>query len=411
MNKVNLAALGERARRTNNNGRRAPMVGLERKTLRDDTRNDNYQNHMREHGFFTIDHNMDDFPSLVEDRIEPEDNKEEKPKATSIEKTKRDMNEATKKSNARQMAKFHCKHHGANHTHDTEDCRYLKYQAEKNGNDKKLYDKEEIHVGKDKKLYDKEEVHVLLKQTAEKAAKEAIKKTNSAWKKRLREKDNHLMDDVITSIGKLDLDESSVNSDSSACKAGQEDSFHFTSEDNKMINNTNNRCYSYPNAKFTLENLDEIFHFQLQQERRRKCNDQYALSSLAPRAKKTRVRGRLTPVLNMKLQVKLGTPKAVMIRALCDSGTSASIMEAKLAKKLRVKKDSTTVWNTAGGPLLTNQKAKTRFQLPQLSPSMVVESDVHLAHNISNRYDFIMGRDLMRELGIKLDFDRDIIEA
>lgn len=135
MNKVNLAALGERARRTNNNGRRAPMVGLERKTLRDDTRNDNYQNHMREHGFFTIDHNMDDFPSLVEDRIEPEDNKEEKPKATSIEKTKRDMNEATKKSNARQRAKFHCKHHGANHTHDTADCRHLKYQAEKNGND------------------------------------------------------------------------------------------------------------------------------------------------------------------------------------------------------------------------------------------------------------------------------------
>ena len=43
-----------------------------------------------------------------------------------------------------------------------------------------------------------------------------------------------------------------------------------------------------------------------------------------------------------------------MIRALCDSGTSSSIMEAKLATKLRVRKDSTTTWNTAGGPLSLN---------------------------------------------------------
>ena len=63
----------------------------------------------------------------------------------------------------------------------------------------------------------------------------------------------------------------------------------------------------------------------------------------------------------MKLQVKLGIPKTTMIRALCDSGTSSSIMESKLASKLRVKEDATTTWNTAGGPLITNKKAKIRF--------------------------------------------------
>ena len=100
-----------------------------------------------------------------------------------------------------------------------------------------------------------------------------------------------------------------------------------------------------------------------------------------------------------------------MIRALCDSGTSSSIMEAKLASKLRVRKDSTTTWNTAGGPLVTNKRAKVRFNLPQISNSMTVEADVHLANEISHRYDLIIGRDLMRELGIKLNFESDTIEV
>ena len=41
---------------------------------------------------------------------------------------------------------------------------------------------------------------------------------------------------------------------------------------------------------------------------------------------------------------------------------------------------------------------------------MAVNTDVHLANNISHQYDLIIGRDLMRELGMKLNFDSDTIE-
>ena len=40
----------------------------------------------------------------------------------------------------------------------------------------------------------------------------------------------------------------------------------------------------------------------------------------------------------------------------------------------------------------------------------MISSDVHLANKISPRYDMIIGRDLMRELGIKLDFENDAID-
>ena len=161
-----------------------------------------YKRFMQAHGYYSVDHDMSDFVSFVEERIEPTDTKEEaKPKAASNKKNRRDKDEQAKKPNKRQKAEFYCKHHGANHSHNTEDCRHLKFNKN-NGNGKQKYDKEEVHV--------------LIQQTADKAARDAVKRTNAAWKKRLRAKDSHLMDDVSSSISKLDLDESSVDSEYSA---------------------------------------------------------------------------------------------------------------------------------------------------------------------------------------------------
>eukprot|EP00980_Cylindrotheca_fusiformis_P024771 scaffold12437_cov101-Cylindrotheca_fusiformis.AAC.1 len=41
---------------------------------------------------------------------------------------------------------------------------------------------------------------------------------------------------------------------------------------------------------------------------------------------------------------------------------------------------------------------------------MTVTTDVHLTNGISDRYDIIIGRDLMQELGLKLNFNDDVIE-
>ena len=63
--------------------------------------------------------------------------------------------------------------------------------------------------------------------------------------------------------------------------------------------------FNYPQAKPTLGNLNEIFNFQLKQEASLQSNDNYLLSSLSPKPKKQRVRGRLSPVLQTILHIKL----------------------------------------------------------------------------------------------------------
>ena len=192
--------------------------------------------------------------------------------------------------------------------------------------------------------------------------------------------------------------------------AGHEDCFALDSDEYSINNNSRkNRRLYYNDAVLDLHNLDTIIQSQLAAEARlRPTVDSHVMSSLRP--KKKRRHGKTTPVVTIKFQERHGTPRCIALRALLDSGTSSTILEAKHAKKLRKKKDSSTTWSTAAGTFNTSLKAKVHMQLPQLSDSLVIDTDVHLANKISPRYDMIIGRDLMRELGIKLDFGNDVIE-
>ena len=131
---------------------------------------------------------------------------------------------------------------------------------------------------------------------------------------------------------------------------------------------------------------------------------------LGPRSQKQRKKDTL-PVLVGKLQTKLGrkkNPQRIVI--LLDSGASASIMKESFAKKLRTKNDEHTSWTTAAGKLRTSQKCQTRFELPEVSNTMVIQTPIHLTKHL-DRYDMIMGRDMMKELGIKLDFEHEFIHC
>ena len=153
----------------------------------------------------------------------------------------------------------------------------------------------------------------------------------------------------------------------------------------------------------------------MQQETNDTCqqgHDSFLLSSRGPKKKKRKIeRERLSPILKGLLQIKLGTPKAKLIRILCDTGASTSIMEEELAKKLRVKTDSSMTWETGNGTMQTSKKCKVHFQLPEISPTMGIVTDVHLTKSLLSKYYIIIGRDLMRELKIKLDFEHDEIEC
>ena len=137
----------------------------------------------------------------------------------------------------------------------------------------------------------------------------------------------------------------------------------------------------------------------------------YTLSSLrSPQQKKKRKVSHLSPIVFARLRTKLGyDPKPVSIRVLLDSGASASLINEKWVKRLRVRDKSTTKWRTAAGPIETTSKCRIQFSLPELSPTRLVTWPVHVDINDRIPYDMIIGRDLRSELGIMLDFSHHTI--
>ena len=70
-----------------------------------------------------------------------------------------------------------------------------------------------------------------------------------------------------------------------------------------------------------------------------------------------------------------------------------------------MKKDTTTNWNTKGGNFQTTKKCKTTFILNEFFESRSIEWNLHVDSTPGpHRYDMIIGRDIMSELGITLNF-------
>ena len=59
--------------------------------------------------------------------------------------------------------------------------------------------------------------------------------------------------------------------------------------------------------------------------------------------------------------------------------------------------------------MTTSQKAQVQFTLPELNKSKLITYSVHLATQLMN-YDMIMGRDLLQELGININFKNMTLE-
>jgi len=89
---------------------------------------------------------------------------------------------------------------------------------------------------------------------------------------------------------------------------------------------------------------------------------------------------------------------------LIDSGASGSIVSQEIAKKLRITKTSECKWSTASGPMTTNKKTKLQFMLPELSETKLIEWKMHVVDSKTMNYDIILGRDILEQLGIIIDF-------
>ena len=89
---------------------------------------------------------------------------------------------------------------------------------------------------------------------------------------------------------------------------------------------------------------------------------------------------------------------------LLDSGASASIIHSSyvLRNELR-RNDVTNEWSTMAGTFKTTRLAEIKLKFPELSDSAEINVNCHVTKQKSN-YDLILGREILRKLGINLNF-------
>jgi hypothetical protein len=115
---------------------------------------------------------------------------------------------------------------------------------------------------------------------------------------------------------------------------------------------------------------------------------------------------KLVPILIVTLFNK--NNQSVTIRALADSGTAKSLVANKFIRNLPKEKTKKTSWSTVAGKFQTNGKASAKFKLAELNPTAEIEHKFHVMSTLG-RYDMIIGRDLLKTMGLIIDFENKLI--
>jgi predicted aspartyl protease len=96
------------------------------------------------------------------------------------------------------------------------------------------------------------------------------------------------------------------------------------------------------------------------------------------------------------------------IRVLVDTGASATVIIGDHCRKLKLKRTEPTTWTTKAGKFTTNKKVTLKFLLPEFNSTKVISWSCHIdesATSSASRYDMIIGRDLLQEIGFIIDFN------
>ncbi len=122
-----------------------------------------------------------------------------------------------------------------------------------------------------------------------------------------------------------------------------------------------------------------------------------------------------SPVTIAHLKTNIGKAKksqVKLLRVLFNSGCTATIMNEAFCKKLRITNKKKLSWTTKAGTFNTKGSCKIQFSLPELHTDRVVEYNAHVDSTPTDqcRYDMIIGRDLMKEIGIDLLFSEEAIK-
>ena len=114
-----------------------------------------------------------------------------------------------------------------------------------------------------------------------------------------------------------------------------------------------------------------------------------------------------SPIIFIKLVILVGKkdrqPKTRLVKYLFDSRDSEYILAKAKSDKLPLKKTKKErKWSTAAGVLTTNTKTVTSFSLPELHANKLINQSLHVVDLNIDCYDMIIGRDLIRYLGIEI---------
>ena len=108
----------------------------------------------------------------------------------------------------------------------------------------------------------------------------------------------------------------------------------------------------------------------------------------------------------VQLNTRIGKPKFKTIKVLFDSSTSTTVIKKNLVQKLHLHEtDEQTHFTMPGGHFTSAVKCHIQFIMSEFYTKCILDWDVHVVDNNNSRcYDLILGRDLLRELGIDISF-------
>lgn len=114
----------------------------------------------------------------------------------------------------------------------------------------------------------------------------------------------------------------------------------------------------------------------------------------------------LVPILFLRL---VDSNFTRTLKALCDSGEGGYLITEKYIKKMPVRSQKETSWNTMARTFQTNGMARVALKLDELNDTAKVKYKFHIAKSLGN-YDAIIVQDLLLELGIIIDFKNSTLE-
>ena len=111
------------------------------------------------------------------------------------------------------------------------------------------------------------------------------------------------------------------------------------------------------------------------------------------------------------MNTRKGRAKFKKLRTLLESGCSSTILMRRVVEKLCPEKYAVMQSQTQARNTTTNFKFKVYFTLPALSVKNVVMRKCRVYDSARDRYDMILGRYILTELGLNQNKIKHVIEA